>query len=39
MGLANRVVVLDFVTRIAEGVPEAIKSNPDVIRAYLGAAS
>jgi ABC-type branched-subunit amino acid transport system ATPase component/ABC-type branched-subunit amino acid transport system permease subunit len=39
MGLANRVVVLDFGTRIAEGAPEAIKSNPDVIRAYLGAAS
>jgi ABC-type branched-subunit amino acid transport system ATPase component/ABC-type branched-subunit amino acid transport system permease subunit len=39
MGLANRVVVLDFGTRIAEGTPEAIKSNPDVIRAYLGAAS
>jgi branched-chain amino acid transport system permease protein len=38
MGLANRVVVLDFGTRIAEGKPEAIKTNPDVIRAYLGAA-
>ncbi len=38
MGLANRVVVLDFGTRIAEGTPEAIKTNPDVIRAYLGAA-
>ena len=39
MGLANRVVVLDFGTRIAEGTPEAIKTNPDVIRAYLGATS
>jgi ABC-type branched-subunit amino acid transport system ATPase component/ABC-type branched-subunit amino acid transport system permease subunit len=38
MGLANRVVVLDFGTRIAEGTPDAIKTNPDVIRAYLGAA-
>jgi branched-chain amino acid transport system permease protein len=37
MGLADRVVVLDFGTKIAEGTPEAIKSNPDVIRAYLGA--
>ena len=37
MGLANRVVVLDFGTRIAEGSPETIKTNPDVIRAYLGA--
>jgi ABC-type branched-subunit amino acid transport system ATPase component len=38
MGLADRIVVLDFGTRIAEGRPEAIKANPDVIRAYLGGA-
>ena len=37
MTLADRVVVLDFGTKIAEGTPEAIKANPDVIRAYLGA--
>ncbi|HLX16317.1 MAG TPA: branched-chain amino acid ABC transporter ATP-binding protein/permease [Bradyrhizobium sp.] len=37
MGLADRVVVLDFGIRIAEGPPEAIKTNPEVIRAYLGA--
>ncbi len=37
MNLADRVVVLDFGTKIAEGSPEAIKANPDVIRAYLGA--
>jgi ABC-type branched-subunit amino acid transport system ATPase component/ABC-type branched-subunit amino acid transport system permease subunit len=37
MNLADRVVVLDFGTKIAEGTPQAIKSNPDVIRAYLGA--
>ena len=37
MDLADRVVVLDFGTKIAEGTPEAIKTNPDVIRAYLGA--
>src|SRR6201989_715276 len=39
MGLADRVVVLDFGTKIAEGRPAAIKSNPDVIKAYLGAAA
>jgi branched-chain amino acid transport system permease protein len=37
MDLADRIVVLDFGTRIAEGTPEAIKRNPDVIKAYLGA--
>ncbi|HKS19986.1 MAG TPA: branched-chain amino acid ABC transporter ATP-binding protein/permease [Bradyrhizobium sp.] len=36
MDLADRVVVLDFGTKIAEGVPAAIKTNPDVIKAYLG---
>jgi branched-chain amino acid transport system permease protein len=39
MDLADRVVVLDFGTKIAEGTPAAIKSNPDVIKAYLGAAT
>jgi branched-chain amino acid transport system permease protein len=39
MDLADRIVVLDFGTKIAEGAPDAIKSNPDVIKAYLGAAS
>ena len=37
MNLADRIVVLDFGTRIAEGAPQAIRSNPDVIKAYLGA--
>ena len=39
MDLADRIVVLDFGTKIAEGTPASIKTNPDVIRAYLGAAS
>jgi branched-chain amino acid transport system permease protein len=39
MNLADRIVVLDFGTKIAEGPPEAIKTNPDVVKAYLGAAA
>ena len=37
MGLCDRVAVLDYGRKIAEGVPEQVRNNPAVIAAYLGA--
>ncbi|HEX5722045.1 MAG TPA: ABC transporter ATP-binding protein [Acidimicrobiia bacterium] len=36
MDIADRVMVVDFGKKIAEGEPGEVQRNPDVVRAYLG---
>lgn len=39
MDLSDRVVVLDYGKQIADDTPEAVRNDPEVIRAYLGTAT
>jgi branched-chain amino acid transport system ATP-binding protein len=36
MGICEKITVLDYGMVIAEGNPEQISNNPEVIKAYLG---
>ncbi|MDA4128897.1 MAG: ABC transporter ATP-binding protein [Thaumarchaeota archaeon] len=36
MGFSQRIVVLDFGVKIAEGDPEEISNDPEVLKAYIG---
>ena len=36
MGICEKISVLNYGMLLAEGTPEEIRTNPDVVKAYLG---
>jgi branched-chain amino acid transport system ATP-binding protein len=39
MNISDRILVLDYGKKVAEGTAREVRSNPDVIAAYLGKAA
>ena len=39
MQVSNRILVLDYGKKLAEGLPEEVRADPQVVAAYLGAAA
>jgi branched-chain amino acid transport system ATP-binding protein len=39
MSISDRVVALNFGRKIAEGTPAEVRSHPELVKAYLGAAA
>ena len=39
MRVSDQVVALEFGRVIADGTPDAVRANPEVVRAYLGSAA
>ena len=39
MRISDQVVALDFGRLIADGTPDEVRANPEVVRAYLGSAA